>query len=485
MLIGERYRVLERLGTGGMATVLLAEDERLGRRVALKRLHLGSGPEVGERFKREAKLGASLSHPNVVGVYDVVTHEDQVVLVMEYVEGRTLAQLLEEGALSPSEVLDLLRPLAEALDHAHRQGVVHRDVKPANILVRNDGTVKLADLGIATGVELTSVTATGTALGTASYMAPEQFEGRRATSAADVYALAAVAFEMLSGRKARTGATPMEVVHRIATEGAPDLQEAWPEAPDETVDVLCRALSSDPDQRPQSAGELVGDLERTLAPALPKPRKVEETQEVEVPRDTAIPTAELAPTSPIEATSDRATEPEPEPAAPETPPPTRGPRPRGSRRGAAVAALIALLAVVIAVVILTRPDGNPGSAAKDSGQPAQARPAASAQPAPARVTRAFYERAAADDYAGAWKLAGPGFRSQLNGYDAFRAQFSTLQSVRFDRLTTTAQAGNRATVAIATKATHTNRVDTCSGNVSLARAGAARPWLIERIGVGC
>ncbi|MEJ7714181.1 MAG: protein kinase [Thermoleophilaceae bacterium] len=101
MLIGERYRVVERLGTGGMATVLLAEDERLGRRVALKRLHLGSGPEVGERFRREARLGASLSHPNVVGVYDVVNHEDQVVLVMEYVEGRTLAEVLAEGAARP------------------------------------------------------------------------------------------------------------------------------------------------------------------------------------------------------------------------------------------------------------------------------------------------------------------------------------------------------------------------------------------------
>jgi serine/threonine protein kinase len=182
MRIGDRYRVIERLGTGGMATVWLAEDERLGRRVALKRLHLGFAPDVEERFKREAKLGASLTHPNVVGVYDVVNHQDEVVLVMEYVDGQTLAEVLSAGAMDRDRAIALLRPLALALDHAHKQGVVHRDVKPANVLVRKDGTVKLADLGIATGVESTSLTATGTALGSAAYMAPEQFEGRRATS---------------------------------------------------------------------------------------------------------------------------------------------------------------------------------------------------------------------------------------------------------------------------------------------------------------
>lgn len=516
MLIGERYRVVERLGTGGMATVLLAEDERLGRRVALKRLHMGFAPDVGERFRREAKLGASLSHPNVVGVYDVVNHEDQVVLVMEYVEGRTLAEVLAQGPLDAEKAVELLRPLASALDHAHKQGVVHRDVKPANILVREDGVVKLADLGIATGAELTSVTATGAALGTAAYMAPEQFQGERATPAADVYALAAVAFEMLSGRKARTGNTPMEVVHRIATEGAPSLREAWPDAPAEAVDILCAAMSSQPAERPQSAGDLVGRLEQSLelsvpaaappgreseeAPStaeLPPPTEVPETPTTSITREAEpAPSGDSGP-SPAASGPPPAAEPAPSahsdlppaaersrPATAAEPPPAKRPR-RHRAVAIAAVAVVSLLAVAAALVALTASDGGSKPDAPKQAQSQPARPAAPSVAPPEKVARGFYERAAADRYASAWKLAGPGFRAQLGGFDAFRAQFSTLKSVRFKRAETTDQTGDRATVAIATTATHTNRVDTCRGDVSLGRTSSKRPWLIDRIGVDC
>lgn len=508
MLIGERYRVVERLGTGGMATVMLAEDERLGRRVALKRLHMGFAPDVGERFRREAKLGASLSHPNVVGVYDVVNHEDQVVLVMEYVEGRTLAEVLAQGPLDAEKAIELLRPLASALDHAHKQGVVHRDVKPANILVREDGVVKLADLGIATGAELTSVTATGAALGTAAYMAPEQFQGERATPAADVYALAAVAFEMLSGRKARTGNTPMEVVHRIATEGAPSLREAWPDAPADTVEVLCAAMSSLPEDRPQSAGDLVGRLEQSLELSVPAPPPGRESDEApstaELPPPTEVPetptasiTREADPAPSRDSGPSPAAEPAPS-AESDLPPaaersrtataaePLRAKRPR-RRRAAAIAAVavVSLLAVAAALVALRASEGGSKPDAPKQAQSPPARPAAPSVAPPEKVARGFYERAAADRYSSAWKLAGPGFRAQLGGFDAFRTQFSTLKSVRFKRAETTDQTEDRATVAIATTATHTNRVDTCRGDVSLGRTSSKRPWLIDRIGVDC
>ncbi len=206
-LLAGRYRTVRRLGSGGMATVYLAEDERLHRSVADKRLHADSAAERGRRFQREARLGASFSHPNLVTVYDVVSEDDDVLLIMEYIDGATLAQELARGSLEPGRAAEVVLGIAAGLGHAHRQGVVHRDVKPANVLLGPRG-VKVADLGIASAIEGTQITRSGTVLGTPSYMAPEQLEGREAGPAVDVYALAAVAFEALSGHKARQGRTP-------------------------------------------------------------------------------------------------------------------------------------------------------------------------------------------------------------------------------------------------------------------------------------
>src|SRR3954452_8192209 len=153
-LLAGRYRVIDRVGRGGMASVLLAEDERLGRQVAIKRLHAESPEDTARRFRREARLGASLNHPNLVAVYDIVTDEEGVLIVMEYVEGETLRDAIERGPTEPRRAIEILRGLAGALDHAHEEGIVHRDVKPANVLLGADGrTIKLADLGIATAIE--------------------------------------------------------------------------------------------------------------------------------------------------------------------------------------------------------------------------------------------------------------------------------------------------------------------------------------------
>ncbi len=271
VLLAGRYRVLRPLGTGGMASVFLCEDQNLGRRVAVKRLHAastegvgGSAEDVERRFAREARLGASLSHPNLVTVFDTATDGESVLIVMEYVQGESLAAALRRGPLEPRRAAALVRDVGGALDHAHREGVVHRDVKPANILIRGDRVVKLVDLGIATAADLTRITLSGVVLGTAAYMAPEQLDGRPAGPPADIYALGTVAFEALSGRKARPGRTPMEVAHQVAAEPPPDLRDAWPRAPAAAADVLRRAMARDPEDRPLSAGSLARDLEQAL-----------------------------------------------------------------------------------------------------------------------------------------------------------------------------------------------------------------------------
>ena len=260
----ERYEVIARLGSGGMATVLLCHDERLDRRVAVKRLHADSPRDVEHRFLREAKLGASMNHPNLVSVFDTETDDEGVVIVMEYVEGETLAQALLRGPLPPARVAAIARDLGEALDHVHGEGVVHRDVKPGNVLLREDGVAKLADLGIAVSVDQTRVTRSGTVLGSAAYMAPEQLEGADVGRAADVYALAAVCFEALAGRKARAGRTPVEIAHSVATTPPPDVRDFAPELPAAAAAALARGMAREPAERQRSAGELAFELTNAL-----------------------------------------------------------------------------------------------------------------------------------------------------------------------------------------------------------------------------
>ncbi|MEA2480152.1 MAG: eukaryotic-like serine/threonine-protein kinase [Thermoleophilaceae bacterium] len=263
-LLAGRYRLIERLGSGGMATVFLAEDERLGRRVAVKRLHADSPSDTAKRFSREARLGASLNHPNVVTVYDAVNEGEAVLIAMEYVDGGTLADALRDGAIKPERAAEVIAGVAAALDHAHDQGIVHRDVKPANILLGEGGKVKLVDLGIATALEGTRITSSNSVMGTAAYMAPEQLDGRDAGPRADVYALAVVAYEALTGKRAYRGTSPVEVAHQVVDGPPPDLLAAWPEAPPAAADVLTRAMAFDPEDRPASAGALARELAGAL-----------------------------------------------------------------------------------------------------------------------------------------------------------------------------------------------------------------------------
>jgi serine/threonine-protein kinase len=263
-LLAARYRVVERLGAGGMASVWLCHDERLDRLVAVKRLHSDSPAEAEQRFVREAKLGASLNHPNLVPVYDTAVEDEGLLIVMEYVEGESLARALLRGPLEPGRVASIAGDLGDALDHVHAQGVVHRDVKPANVLLRHDGAVKLVDLGIAVSADQTRVTRSGIVLGSAGYMAPEQLDGREVGPAADIYALATVCFEALCGRRARAGRTPVEIAHEIATADPPDVREHAPGLPPAAAAALARGMARDPERRQRSAGELAAQLARGL-----------------------------------------------------------------------------------------------------------------------------------------------------------------------------------------------------------------------------
>ena len=250
-----------------MATVFLAEDERLGRLVAVKRLHGESSEEVARRFRREARLGAALNNANVVAVYDITSDDEGTLIVMEYVEGQTLRDEVGEGRMPPERAIAILQGVANALDYAHENGVVHRDIKPANILIRRDGVVKLADLGIATAAEQSKITRSGSVLGTAAYMAPERLDGQPGGAAVDVYALAAVAYEMFCGRKPYEGNTPLEVAHKVVNEPTPDLRRCVSDAPDALAEALMRGLAWEPAERPATAGELVAAIEAALPEA--------------------------------------------------------------------------------------------------------------------------------------------------------------------------------------------------------------------------
>ncbi|MEX0674279.1 MAG: serine/threonine-protein kinase [Gaiellaceae bacterium] len=268
-MIGERFRIERRLGRGGMAAVYLAHDEELGRPVAVKVLEsLAGEDESRRRFIREARLAARLTHPNIVTVYDAGEHDGAPYIVMEYVEGETLAELFaRRGRLPPEEVVALGRQACAGLQHAHDAGLVHRDVKPQNLLVRSDGTLKISDFGIARAAEGTQITSAGTILGTAGYLAPEQAFGEEASAAADVYGLGAVLYEALTGR-------PPVRVESLAELPTAHLRppaavrELAPSVPAGLERAVMDALARRPEERPASAAELADTLDGT-APEAP------------------------------------------------------------------------------------------------------------------------------------------------------------------------------------------------------------------------
>ena len=264
-----RYRLARRLGHGGMASVYLARDSELDRPVAVKLLAENAAADDGlrERFVREARLAARLSHPNVVSIYDAGADGSRPYIVMEYVEGETLADLVARGPLPPDEARQLALQACRGLALAHEAGLIHRDVKPQNLLLRNDGTLKIADFGIARAAEGTAFTQAGTVLGTAAYLSPEQALGEQVTTATDIYSLGAVLYELLTGRPPLEPESLADLAEKQRRPSIAPVRELAPDVPRDLEDVVMRCLARNPEYRPPSAGE----LERELAPGPPEP----------------------------------------------------------------------------------------------------------------------------------------------------------------------------------------------------------------------
>jgi eukaryotic-like serine/threonine-protein kinase len=263
-LAGGRYRLEHSLGRGGMATVFLARDEELARPVAIKLLaeNLAGDTAFRDRFLREARLAARLSHPNVVSVFDAGEAEDGgPFIVMEYVPGRTLAEV---GRLAPPEAIGLIVQACQGLAHAHEAGLVHRDVKPQNLLLRDDGVLKVADFGIARAAETTALTQVGTVLGTAAYLSPEQALGEQVTPATDVYALGSVLYELLAGRTPYEFGSLADLAAKQREKPIAPVSELAPEVSPQVEDAIMRALARNPAYRPPSAAAFAQELSATV-----------------------------------------------------------------------------------------------------------------------------------------------------------------------------------------------------------------------------
>jgi eukaryotic-like serine/threonine-protein kinase len=265
--VGQRYQILKKLGEGGMADVYVAQDTLLHRDVALKVLRgsLALDPVALLRFQREAHAASALSHPNIVEIYDVGEEEGQHYIVMELIRGKTLKQLiLQRGALEKKEALAIMEQLVEAVREAHLHNIIHRDIKPQNILIKDDGTVKITDFGIATVSDALQLTQTDTVLGSVHYLAPELARGESSSFQSDIYALGITFYEMLTGELPFKGEQPVQVAMKHLKEPIPSVQSFNPSLPMSIENIIIKATAKNRTHRYKHADAILDDLKQAL-----------------------------------------------------------------------------------------------------------------------------------------------------------------------------------------------------------------------------
>jgi serine/threonine-protein kinase len=501
--LADRFALEREVGSGGMARVFLGRDEVLDRPVAVKVLKPMHGDtEIAARFRREGRTAARLSHPNIVQVYDAgegdLEGEEVSYIVMEYLPGGDLKELIDaRGPLPGAELARIGEEVCSGLAHAHGRGVIHRDIKPHNILLDEKGRSKVSDFGIARALDTTQATRTGAYLGTALYSSPEQLQGHRVTPKSDVYSLGATLYQAAAGEPPFTG-TPIEVASQHVSKPPPPLKarEAGLDIGGEMEDLILSCLAKDADERPsaEEAQRRFGDLAPMagIVPpgAPPEPQRPPETPE-ERPASTVA--------SPVGRTRRWS------PAAILLP----------------LLAILAVLAVIGAFVLPGLLDGagdiagqnNPqqnqqaaaggsnneganegggsqgdGAAAANTPQPAT--PASQESPPPedgqqggsqeqgatseeeaAQTVEDFYQTAAGPEYESSWNYLSSD-QQQFPSRGSLTNQFRTLERIQFTEGPTTTQInGNTATVAASTVAYHTNRTDRLTGTANLVREG--------------
>jgi eukaryotic-like serine/threonine-protein kinase len=368
--IAGRYRLQSRLGYGGMSTVHLALDERLERQVAVKLLaeHLADDPTFVSRFQREAQAAARLVHPNIVQIFDSGLDErsGRHFIVMEYIEGASCAEILrDDGWVEVQEAVAIVQQACEGLQYAHRNGVVHRDVKPGNLLRSREGEVKLADFGIAKATEQSSITQVGSVLGTAAYLAPEQARGEEAGPRADLYALGVVAYQLISGRLPYEATSLTELALKQQREQPAMLDTLVAAVGPELADAVAIALALDPQERYQTAREMgraVRDGARGIAPVEPQAAGARDAPATAATSLMARSRAGRGADATAATRTVTPRRPRPGPARHQAPvaepayaAPARRRRGRANRLLLALLALLALAVAIVAVVLATAP----------------------------------------------------------------------------------------------------------------------------------